>query len=156
LRFEKGMLSERTIKGGEKVIFVEFTQVKTGKKMSLPLKARVVNILNKRDGDFPTPISPQKYNDYIKEVCKIADISDIVNGAKIDPLAKRKVSGRFPKYELVTSHIGRRSYASNHYGKIPTALLIHATGHSTERMFLEYIGKSDSTQSEALAEYYLL
>ncbi len=54
----------------------------------------------------------------------------------------------------VTSHIGRRSFATNNYGKIPTSLLISATGHSTEQMFLEYIGKTDTQKAMQLADYF--
>ena len=35
----------------------------------------------------------------------------------------RKENGIFEKWELVTSHIGRRSFATNNYGKIPTSLI---------------------------------
>ena len=60
----------------------------------------------------------------------------------------------FEKWELVTSHIGRRSFATNNYGRIPTSLLINVTGHSTETMFLEYIGKTVTEKAIQLAEYF--
>jgi hypothetical protein len=60
----------------------------------------------------------------------------------------------FPKYELITSHVGRRSFATNNYGRIPTALLINVTGHATEAMFLEYIGKTETEKAKQLAEYF--
>ncbi len=153
MRFNKDMLTKREMANGETRTFVSFIQEKTKRNLSLPLTARVENILKKRDGDFPPSLSHQKYNDYVKEVCRIAGITEMVDGAKIDPLTKRKVSGRFPKYELVSSHIGRRAFASNHYGIIPTPHLIYATGHSTETMFLKYIGKVDNTKADSLAEY---
>ena len=37
--------------------------------MTIPLLHKVLQILAKRDGEFPRPISSQKYNDYIKMVC---------------------------------------------------------------------------------------
>ena len=55
---------------------------------------------------------------------------------------------------ISTSHIGRRSFATNNYGTIPTALLIGVTGHSTETMFLEYIGKTDTQKAIQLADYF--
>ena len=69
-------------------------------------------------------------------------------------IGKRKVFGNYPKHKLVTSHIGRRSFASNNYGKIPTPLLMVATAHKSEGMFLRYIGKVDQQQSHALANYF--
>jgi hypothetical protein len=100
-------------------ILIEFTQQKTGKPMmSLPLHPKVLQILEKRDGDFPRKISDQRYNEYIKIVCKNAGITEEIEGSK--ELNKRKTIGKYPKYDLVTSLIGRRSFASNYFGKIPT------------------------------------
>jgi integrase len=133
---------------------IEFTQVKTGKIMTVPLSERVKRILKQRNGDFPKVMSDQKYNLYIKGVCCLAGLKQIVSGSINNPETNRKESGKFPKWQLVSSHIGRRSFATNWYGTIPTSLLINATGHSTEKQFLEYIGKSNSEQAMQLAEYF--
>lgn len=140
---------------------IEFTQHKTGKNMTVPLHSKVLDVLKKRKGEFPRPISDQKYNDYIKQVCKIAQIKEKITGSKktkIEDLKSnyqyRKESGVFEKWELVTSHIGRRSFATNFYGNIPTSYLIYVTGHSTERMFLNYIGKSNKDLALELTNYF--
>lgn len=138
---------------------IEFTQVKTGKLMTVPLHQKVLDILKKRKGKFPEPIVDQKYNLYIKEVCRIAKIKEKVNGSlktetEIDSGIYRKETGKFEKYKLVTSHIGRRSFATNYYGKIPTTFLIYVTGHSTETMFLSYIGKSNKDIAMELTKYF--
>lgn len=137
-----------------KVPLIEFTQVKTDKIMAIPLSKRVRAILNKRDGEFPRQITDQRYNEYIKEVCRIAGINKKTKGSKINKEMIRKESGIYPKYELITSHVGRRSFATNNYGKIPTPLLMNVTGHSTETMFLEYIGKTATDKAIQLAEYF--
>lgn len=153
LRFNKTMLRKEKNKQNKSVTLVEFTQVKTGKIMSLPLSSRVKQILEKRNGEFPDKISSQKYNVHIKKVAKRAGLTYEVEGSLINPDTKRKESGSFPKHKLVSSHIGRRSFATNNYGTIPTSLLIIATGHSTEKQFLEYIGKTTTEQAKLLAEY---
>ena len=66
----------------------------------------------------------------------------------------RKKTGMYKKYDLITSHIGRRSFASNFYGKIPTTYLIYVTGHSTEAMFLNYIGKSNKDLALEITNYF--
>lgn len=58
------------------------------------------------------------------------------------------------KWEFLTSHIGRRSFATNFYGKIPTPLLMEATGHSTEQMFLQYINPVDKDRILSLSNYF--
>jgi integrase len=138
---------------------LEFTQVKTGKNMTVPLHQKVLEILKKRDGKFPYAISDQKYNAYIKNVCEIAEINEVVKGSKKTETSEdsgiyRKESNEFKKWELVTSHIGRRSFATNFYGKIPTTYLIYVTGHSTEQMFLTYIGKSNKDLAMELTNYF--
>ena len=45
------------------------------------------------------------------------------------------------KWEVVGTHVGRRSFATNFYGKIPTALIMSVTGHLTESSFLMYIDR---------------
>lgn len=154
LNFTKDM-----IRVEDGITLIEFTQKKTNKRMSLALHPKVVKVLNKNKGEFPYRISDQRYNEYIKKVCQLAGISQKVKGSKMGetkPNSKvyRKESGMYPKFELVTSHIGRRSFATNFYGKIPTSLLISATGHSTEAMYLEYVGKSQTQQAKELAKYW--
>ena len=149
MRFRKDF-----IRTENNVALIEFTQVKTNKIMTIPLSKKVLAILEQRNGDFPRQISDQRYNEYIKEVCKIAGLTHKIRGSKLNPETNRKQSGIFEKWELVTSHIGRRSFATNNYGRIPTALLISATGHTTEKMFLEYIGKTDTQKAIQLAEYF--
>ncbi|MDR7208406.1 tyrosine-type recombinase/integrase [Flavobacterium piscis] len=138
---------------------IEFTQKKTGKIMTVPLHKKVLDILAKRGGKFPYSISDQRYNEFIKTVCEKAKINQLVHGGKqteTAPKSKifRKEIKMYKKYELVTSHIGRRSFATNFYGIIPTSLLISATGHSTEVMFLNYIGKTDTQKAKQLADYF--
>lgn len=156
LRFTKDMIR---IEDGQS--FIEFTQKKTDKIMTVPLHPKVIEILNKRNGMFPYAISDQKYNDYIKTVCEIAEITQMVYGSKKTETAPesgifRKETKEYRKCDLVTSHIGRRSFASNFYGIIPTSLLINITGHSTETMFLTYIGKSNKDLAKETHKYFKL
>ncbi len=73
---------------------------------------------------------------------------------EIKPGVWRKQDGNFEKWELVSSHICRRSFATNHYGKLPTPVIMAVTGHSTERMFLTYIGKTAKDNAESLMAYW--
>ena len=154
MRFTADMIREEN---GKKLI--EFTQVKTGKIMTVPLHPKVIEILDKRGGAFPYAISDQRYNDYIKTVCEIAELTQKVTGSKhLETVPKsgifRKETGLYRKCDLITSHIGRRSFATNFYGKIPTTYLIYVTGHSTEVMFLNYIGKSNKDLAIEMTNYF--
>ena len=155
MRFSKGMI--RVEKGKS---LLEFKQQKTGKLMTIPLHKKVLKILGKRNGEFPRAISSQKYNEYIKKVCELANIKEPIKGSRrteidvSDGYPFRNETGTYEKWQLVTSHIGRRSFATNFYGKIPTSFLIYVTGHSTEQMFLNYIGKSNKDIAIELTKYF--
>lgn len=160
MRFSKDMIRyEKNKNDGQLKPLIEFTQKKTGKLMTVPLHKKVVEILNKRNGEFPSSVSDQKYNKHIKTVCEIAKIDEPTKGSKNLETEKgskifRKVTSTYPKWELVTSHIGRRSFASNFYGEIPTTYLTYITGHSTEVMFLNYIGKSNKDKAMEMTNFF--
>lgn len=159
LRFTRDMVRFENNKEGVSKPFIEFTQMKTGKDMIIPLSPKVMKILGKRNGEFPDKVSDQKYNRHIKDVCKLAELTEIVKGQKKVETKKgskifRKIEGEYEKWELVSSHIGRRSFATNYYGKIPTSFLINVTGHSSEKLFLSYIGKSNKDIAMELTNYF--
>lgn len=106
----------------------------------------VVNIIN---NDFPYRISFQKLNNYIKDVCAIAGINEIIKGTKYDKATKRKVLGEFPKYELITSHCFRRSFATIWYQRMETSTIMKITGHTKESIFKEYINVRDDKEKDA-------
>jgi integrase len=170
MRFDKSMIRYEKNKQGILKPFIEFTQVKTDKLMTVGLHPKVIEILEKRNNEFPKPISDPKYNLYIKQVCRIAGITDVIKGSRLTDINEdkteiktktkdevkqfRKEIGMYKKWELVTSHIGRRSFATNFYGTIPTTYLMNATGHSTEAMFLNYLGKSNKDLAMELTNYF--
>lgn len=168
MRFTKDMIRHEKNKEGILKPFIEFTQVKTDKIMTVALHPKVIEILEKRNGNFPKVISDPKYNLFIKQVCRIAKIDQQIKGSKLKDLNQeeeskpkkedvkqyRKETGTFPKWELITSHIGRRSFATNFYGTIPTTYLMNVTGHSTEAMFLNYLGKSNKDLAMGITTYF--
>lgn len=155
--------TDNIIKKGNDYL-LQFKQQKTDKLITIPFLPEAVKIIEKRNGKFPRNISDQKYNEYIKEVCKKAGLNEIMKGKKLTCIIDnpnkagrndyRKVTGMYKKYELVTSHIGRRSFATNYYGKVPTSILISITGHSTEKMFLKYIHKSEAETAQDALKYF--
>jgi len=120
---------------------IDMSNQKTGKELYIPLFDEVKEVLAKYDGDFPPKISDQHFNRQIKKVAELSGLTIIEYGELNNPKTNRKEKGEYPKWKLVSSHIMRRSFATNYYGKYPTPLLMQITKHSTERQFLEYIHK---------------
>jgi len=144
--------------------FLDFKQKKTKKLMTIPFVKEARQIVEKRNGNFPKKMSDQKYNQYIKTVCRRAGIKKEVKGKITKCITDspeeatkndfRRISGTYPKWKLITSHVGRRSFATNNYGKVPTTYLKYITGHSTEKMFLNYIKKSNKDLAEDAYNYF--
>lgn len=130
---------------------LSFTQQKTQKSILLPLHPTALIIMSNNGHRFPHRMTAQKYNEQIKEVTRLAGITTLVKVRKRNGF--RSSDQLIPKCEAITSHIGRRSFATNFYGKIPTALLMDATGHSTEQMFQRYISNVDTERTRSLGTY---
>jgi integrase len=110
----------------------------------------VIKIL---ENEFPRRVSQVVFNKQIKVLCRMAAIEGLVSGFKNNPKTRREEVVSAPKYEFVTSHIMRRSFESNYYGKIETPLLMNITGHSKESTFLTYIGTHQN--KDALADLFM-
>ena len=117
---------------------IEIKTQKTGEEVIIPISKKVRAILNKHNSDLPRIVSNQKFNKYIKEVCKLAEINE--------PISVEETKGKLslhktePKYNLVSAHTARRSFATNAYlSGLPTINIMKMTGHRTEKSFLQYI-----------------
>nr|DAF18191.1 MAG TPA: Integrase [Caudoviricetes sp.]DAY33504.1 MAG TPA: Integrase [Caudoviricetes sp.] len=155
IRMSKEMIT--TIKGRE---YIVLTQEKTGANVMIPLHKEVEEVLSRYDGNFPprrgqsTNHDTTILNDGIKELCRLAAINRLERGRIYDKEQKRYIHGTYPLYQIASSHICRRSFASNHYGKVPTPVIMSVTGHKQEKVFLNYIGVDDSTLSEQIFNYW--
>lgn len=128
-------------------IYLDLIQQKTNKNITISINApHVIDIL---ENHFPKKMQHQKLNNFIKIVCKLTGIDTLVKGTKLNTETNRKELGMFPKYDLMASHCFRRSFATNYYKKIPTAVLITITGHSKESLFLTYINKREDKDANA-------
>lgn len=127
--------------------FIRYTQSKTNKQVDIPIHSDVNEILE-RLGGFPRPISDQRFNEWIKKVCFESGLVQEVHGSRQNPTTHRKEVGTFQKWELVRSHSCRRSFATNHYNKLPNKLIMAVTGHATEKMLLNYIGETENDHLE--------
>jgi len=149
---------------------IELKQQKTGRQVTIPVLPVTKEIL--KEG-LPYGISLQKFNKLLKDLCKEVGIDEVIPGMKIEMVdkngkviprdkngkrkekgEKRKIKGTFPKWQLMSSHVCRRSFATNTYGVLPTPLIMQITAHSTEKMFLGYIGKSSMDYAQQIADFY--
>lgn len=124
-------------------------QQKTGAKVVIPILPPIVPILEKYDYQPPRPISNQRFNDYIKEVARMAGLDEEVAVSHTQQQKGEFVPGRVEtrraKWQAVTAHSARRSFATNLYKRgFPTLAIMAITGHKTEKSFLTYIKVSEA------------
>ena len=103
---------------------------KTKQKIVVPVHPIVEGILKDNFGYLPRKVSSTEYNKQIKVICQICEIDNLVFGKVFDSKLKRKVTKYYKKYELVTSHIGRKSFLSNNYDKVSTEVINSVLGWS--------------------------
>lgn len=138
--------------------FIEIQTEKTKTFVSIPVHWMIADILKKRNGNLPTKICDPKFNKHIKTIAKILKFDQMMMGgvSTVDPKTKikRKVVKLYPKHELVTSHICRRSFATNIYGTVPNSTLMAICGWASEEQMLDYIKKTNREHAETLKKVW--
>ncbi|CCG98369.1 integrase family protein [Fibrella aestuarina BUZ 2] len=126
--------------------------LKTFEKVSIPLNPNVLAILAKYEGVPPRTISNQKLNDYLKDLCELVGFTE---GVEVGRTKGGKREVRYvPKYELVTSHTARRSFATNAYlAGVNPVMIMKVTGHRSESVFLRYIKVSSEQNALLLLQH---
>jgi integrase len=110
---------------------------KTGKILNTLLLADTKAILKKYNYQLPK-ISNTNYNLYIKEIGKLAGINETITHNTYK--AGKEISIKKKKFELITSHTSRRSFATNMYHRRYSPVMIMSiTGQKKESTFLKYI-----------------
>lgn len=133
--------------------FIEIEQSKTGDNVVIPVHSIIKKIIKKYNG-LPPNISNQKFNNYLKDVCqKVPCLQGIES--KTSTKAGSKVTVNMNKWEMVSSHTARRSFATNEYLNGTSTLTIMAvTGHKTEKAFLKYIKVSKKEEAERMKQHW--
>jgi len=67
----------------------------------------------------------------------------------------KRITEAHPKWELVTSHTARRSFATNLYKSgFPSISIMGITGHRTEKAFLKYIKVTPEEHAMLLQKHW--
>ncbi|GEO09488.1 site-specific integrase [Segetibacter aerophilus] len=130
--------------------FIETTQIKTGDPVVIPIHPTVEKILAKYDGQLPRSISNQKTNEYLKELGKLIPSLN-TSTSKTFTKGGLKVTNNHLKWEILSSHTARRSFATNEYlAGTPSITIMAITGHKTEKAFLRYIKLTPNEHAKLL------
>lgn len=138
--------------------FIEYVPRKTKKDrqnvVRVPLHPTAKAIIARyadsaeRGGKLLPFISDQRYNDAIKEMCRLAGLDRIVT--VINPTTGK--DERRPIWEVASSHMARRTFIGNLYKKVKDPNLIGAmSGHAEgSRAFARYRDIDDDIKQEII------
>lgn len=129
---------------------IVFTEEKTGNRNLIPLSPAAREIITRYKG--APRLSQQKLNEYIKEVCKLAGITDKVELTYTK--GGMEVRRAKPKCDLVSTHTARRTGATLLVkAGAPIAWVMKVTGHKSEKTFMRYIRLSSEEYAELVRSY---
>lgn len=137
---------------------ISVTTVKTREALVIELNDYSQEILGRYVDDaypddkvFPV-LSNQKMNVRLKELCRLAGIDRLVrvseyqNGRRVDLL--------LPKWQLMSTHAGRRTFISNALMMgIPPNVVMRWTGHADYNSMKPYIAIADSVKTREMAKF---
>lgn len=124
---------------------------KTGKEVTIPLHPSIPAIMAKYGGRVPSGISNQKQNDYLKDAAAmVPELQVKTMQGRTKGGIRREVARA--KWERITTHTARRSFASNCYRDgIPARTIMAVTGHQTEQAFMRYIRLTNEEHADIMA-----
>ena len=125
---------------------------KTGELVIIPLHPYIKAIIKKHGGVPQYEITNQGMNESLKDIVEQAGIKDDVLITETKGNVTETTS--YKKFDLVSVHTARRSFATNAYlDDIPTISIMKITGHQTEKSFLKYIKISQEDNANKLTNH---
>ena len=141
--------SFRAEKDGTFTAFIR--QQKTGKEVIIPIvEEQALEVI--KTGLFRA-ISDQKYNNYIKELGRKAEINTIIRAKERKKVESgfRNIETEGEKYKFISSHTFRRTALTLLYQKgIPEYHILQISGHSKSETLHAYLGIDPNKEARTL------
>lgn len=130
---------------GKEIVYMELVAQKTRGAIQAPVSEKAREILNKYNDNIRTncfpQISNQKFNDYIKEVGKLANIDTPIQVVK--HIGNERIEKELPKYQMIGVHTARRTFVTLFFergGSVPACMVY--TGHTDYKVLETYRKKT--------------
>jgi len=122
---------------------------KTNQEVVIPISPLVKSIFEKYNCQLPKSPSNQIFNKYLKEIGEQAELNENVHVTKTVAGVKRTFIK--PKWQYLSSHVGRRSLISNCILQgINTNSIMMISGHKSLKVFQSYNKLSQQQNAQAL------
>lgn len=128
--------------------YIKIIPQKTGDAVTIPCNDVVLSVFKKyahNKNRLPPAISNQKFNAYLKDVCKEAGLTE--TGRLTSDLT-------LPLYSCISSHTARRNFCTNLYlDGVDISTIMRISGHRTEKSFKAYVKVSRDESAKNLNEH---
>lgn len=131
---------------------LKVTTQKTRDTLIIPVTPKSRVLLNRLWAGELHPITNQKLNEFVKEVTQRAGVDAATE--HISYRGGQRHSQSLPKYELISSHTGRRTFVTLALESgLPWEVIMKATGHKDMKSFRRYIQVTEERQIKAFANF---
>ena len=133
------------------------TTVKTADTLTIELNKYALAVLGRYAGadlgGYALPhISNQRMNNYLKDLCELCGINRPITQTHYR--GSERVEETLPKYELVGTHTGRRTFICNALMLgIPAEIVMKWTGHADYESMKPYIDMTNKAKAKAMTRF---
>jgi integrase len=133
--------------------FINITTIKTKSRVNIPLIPESIAILDLYKniiGARALPvISNQKMNDYLKDIGKLAGLNRLIS--KVRYRGSQRIENIYPLHELLSSHMGRKTFVSFMFKMgIDSELIRAISNHKSVSSFARYNKIDDDQKATAM------
>ena len=94
-------------------------------------------------------LSNQKMNDYLKEVGKLAGLTRLITKVRFS--GSRRIENVFPLHDLLSTHMGRKTFITLMFRKgIESELIRAISNHKSIESFARYNNINDEHKASAM------
>lgn len=139
------------VKNGKGSFFNIMTK-KTHQKVVIPIHPVVEKILKKYNYQLPKSPCNQTSNQKLKEIGLLAGINS--NFELTKTIGGKLVTKRYVKYEVITTHVARRSMITNAFrAGIPELAIRKISGHKSAAVFESYVRVTEEMNAQDLVNH---
>lgn len=131
------------------------TTIKTADTLTIELNKYALAILDRYkdrtdlNGYVFPHITNQRMNMYLKDLCELCGINQLITQTYYR--GSERIEETAPKYELMGTHSGRRTFICNALMLgIPAEIVMKWTGHSDYKSMKPYIAIADAAKAKAM------
>lgn len=132
---------------------IRFFQVKTSSLQTVEIPKDVIQMIRRLKELYRSGLSRDYINKNLRKVGKLARMNEIETSIRLVG-SKREIVKK-PRWKLLTTHVGRRTFATRAMEKrIPIHVIMEFTGHKTIASFQRYVNPASFENKEVLSQLW--